>query len=146
VDAPSDAAVGVDPATLPVSAVTGEGLEPLFERLGLLAKEGEDLSPERAPYVVLRPGRPRFTIDREDDGGWRVAGRGVERWVMETDMDDDRQIERLQRRLIREGVERRLVSLGAREGQEVRIRDLTFEFLPDRTPGEPAPETESEEA
>jgi Obg family GTPase CgtA-like protein len=59
---------------------------------------------------------------------------------METDMDDDRQIERLQRRLIREGVERRLVALGARTGQEVRIRDLAFDFLPDRKPGEPAEE------
>ena len=142
VDAPAEAAAALDPVTLPVSAVTGDGLEPLLERLGLLAKEGEDLSPERAPYVVLRPGRPRFSIEREDDGGWRVTGRGVERWVMETDMDDDRQIERLQRRLIREGVERRLVALGARKGQEVRIRDLVFEFLPDRRPGEAEPEAE----
>jgi GTP-binding protein len=140
VDDPSERATALHPATLPVSAMTGDGLEALLERLGLLAKEGEDLSADRAPYVVLRPGRPRFTIEREDDGGWRVAGRGVERWVMETDMDDDRQIERLQRRLIREGVERRLVALGARTGQEVRIRDLAFDFLPDRKPGEPAEE------
>ena len=144
VDQPAVLAAELHPATLPVSAVTGEGLEALLERLGLLAKEGEDLSADRAPFVVLRPGRPRFTIEREDDGGWRVSGRGVERWVMETDMDDDRQIERLQRRLIREGVERRLVAMGARTGQDVRIRDLSFEFLPDRKPGEPAQAEEEE--
>ena len=143
-DEPVEAAAALHPSTLPVSAVTGDGLEVLLERLGLLAKEGGDLSADRAPFVVLRPGRPRFTIEREDDGGWRVAGRGVERWVMETDMDDDRQIERLQRRLIREGVERRLVAMGARAGQDVRIRDLSFEFLPDRKPGEPVEAEEGE--
>jgi GTPase len=144
-DDPQGAAARLHPDALPVSAVSGDGLEALLQRLGLLAKEGEDLSADRTPYVVFRPGRPRFTIEREGDGAWRVAGRGVERWVMETDMDDDRQIERLQRRLIREGVERRLVALGAREGQEVRIRDLAFEFLPDRTPGQPEPQPAAEE-
>ncbi|HEX6400137.1 MAG TPA: Obg family GTPase CgtA, partial [Actinomycetota bacterium] len=80
---------------------------------------------------VLRPGRPRFTVTRED-GGWRVAGRGVERLVAETDLDDDRQVAKLQRRLIDEGVERQLAKMGARRGDEVRILDRSFEFLPER--------------
>lgn len=145
IDDPIARAAQLHEATLAVSAMSGDGMDVLLERLGLLSKEGDDLSADRTPYVVLRPGRPRFTIEREADGGWRVAGRGVERWVMETDMDDERQIERLQRRLIREGVERRLVAMGARKGQEVRIRDLSFEFLPDRRPGEPEPEPTPEE-
>jgi GTP-binding protein len=59
-----------------------------------------------------------------------VAGRGVERWVQEADLDDERQVTRLQRRLIEEGVERQLARAGARRGDEVRILDRAFEFLP----------------
>jgi GTP-binding protein len=118
----------------PVSAVTGEGLDELRERLRRLAREAAAAQPSRGPYVVLRPGRPRFTVTRED-GGWRIAGRGVERWVRETDLDDDRQVARLQRRLIEEGVERQLARAGARRGDEVRILDRAFEFLPEDAAG-----------
>jgi GTP-binding protein len=82
---------------------------------------------------VLRPGRPRFTVARED-GAWRVRGRSVERWVRETDLDDERQVTSLQRRLIKEGVERQLAEAGARRGDEIRIGDRAFEFLPDQEP------------
>ena len=80
--------------------------------------------------MVLRPGRPRFAVTRERDG-WRVKGQGVERWVMEADLDDEHQLAVLQKRLVREGVERRLAELGARRGDVVLIRDRVFEFLPD---------------
>ena len=115
---------------LPVSAVTGEGLELLATQLEQLSRQGAAQLPPRAPYVVLRPGRARFTISRES-GGWRVVGRNVERWVHETDLDDERALVALQRRLIKEGVERQLAKAGARRGDEIRISDRTFEFLPE---------------
>jgi Obg family GTPase CgtA-like protein len=55
----------------------------------------------------------------------------VERWVSETDLDDPVKLRRLQRRLIREGVERQLAAAGARRGDEVVIGDVAFEFLPE---------------
>jgi GTP-binding protein len=115
---------------LPVSAVTGEGLELLATQLEQLSRQGAAQLPPRAPYVVLRPGRARFTISRES-GGWRVIGRNVERWVHETDLDDERALGALQRKLIKEGVERQLAKAGARRGDEIRISDRTFEFLPE---------------
>jgi GTPase len=115
---------------LPVSAVTGEGLELLATQLEQLSRQGAAELPPRAPYVVLRPGRARFTISRES-GGWRVVGRNVERWVHETDLDDERALVALQQRLIKEGVERQLAKAGARRGDEIRISDRTFEFLPE---------------
>ena len=123
---------------LPVSAVTGEGLELLATQLEQLSRQGAAQVPPRAPYVVLRPGRARFTIAREA-GGWRVVGRNVERWVHETDLDDERALADLQRKLIKEGVERQLAKAGARRGDEIRISDRTFEFLPevDRPEGDP---------
>jgi GTPase len=118
---------------LPVSAVTGQGLDLLAAQLETLSRRAAAEEPARAPYVVIRPGRPRFTVARED-GGWRVSGRNVERWVRETDIDDERQLTRLQRRLIKEGVERQLTKAGAHRGDEIRISDRAFEFLPGDDP------------
>jgi GTP-binding protein len=116
-----------------VSALTEEGLDVLGAQLEQLSRQGASEQPARAPYVVLRPGRPRFTISRED-GGWRVIGRNVEHWVRETDLDDERELTDLQRRLIKEGVERQLTKAGARRGDEIRISDRAFEFLPEVDP------------
>jgi len=129
VDDPATVARSLDPEALAVSGETGAGLDRLVERLAALAREAQALQPERTSFVVLRPGRPRFTVEREG-AGWRVKGQAVERWVLETDLDDERQLARLQARLVREGVERRLAELGARRGDEVAIRDRVFEFLP----------------
>jgi len=137
IDDPAVAARALGPDALAVSAESGEGMDALVERLASLAKDAETLEPERTPYVVLRPGRPKFTVEREGKG-WRVKGQAVERWLLETDMDDERQLARLQKRLANEGVERRLAELGAEPGDEVAIRDKVFEFLPDERPEEGA--------
>ena len=113
-----------------VSAVTGEGLDRLRERLAALAREASAVAEERTAYVVLRPARPRFVVKREGER-FRVIGRDVERWVSETDLDDSVKLERLQRRLVKEGVERELASAGARRGDEVVIGDVAFEFIPE---------------
>ena len=127
-------AIGADVA---VSAVTGEGMDRLRDLLATRVAEtlaamepGED----RSSVVVLRPGRPSFTVRREGEA-FRVIGRGVERWVGETDLEDPDQVRTLQRRLVREGVERQLQLAGARPHDEVRIGEATFEFLPEDAPG-----------
>ena len=114
-----------------ISAMTGEGVEPLFERLGLLAKRAAAEEPARQPTVVLRPGRARFTVTRREDGNWEVRGRVVERLLLETDLDDESQVERLQARLKKEGVDRKLAAMGAKEGDDVYIRGRVFDFIPD---------------
>jgi GTP-binding protein len=136
----TDLAPGVDPAdalgagTIGVSAPTGAGLDVLRDRMRALAAEGVAAAEERSSYVVLRPARPRFTVRREGDR-FRVVGRGVERWVADTDLDDPRQVAKLQKRLAREGVERELAAAGARRGDEVVIGGSAFEFLPEGEPG-----------
>ncbi|HKZ75625.1 MAG TPA: GTPase ObgE [Actinomycetota bacterium] len=116
---------------LAVSALDGRGLEELTERLGGLAARAEREAPERKPTVVLRPGREAFTVSAEGPGRWLVAGRAVERWVQEADLDDEHELSRLQRRLRRAGVERRLAAAGARHGEDVCIAGHVFEFLPE---------------
>jgi GTPase len=130
----SAAAAGL-PGALLVSAVDGTGMDALGERLGRLAAEAASArSQEPPPPVVLRPGRPRFVVTPAGERRWRVTGRNVERWIRDADLDDDQEVATLARRLKREGVERKLASMGARHGDEVVIGDRAFEFLPDEPP------------
>jgi GTP-binding protein len=131
VDDPGEVAAGLGPDALIVSAMTGEGVDLLLDRVGMLAHEAAAAAPERRSYVVLRPGKPRFTVTRDDAGRFHVKGRNVERWVMETDLDDERQVERLQQRLRKEGVDRRLAMMGAGPRDEIEIRGRVFEYVPD---------------
>jgi GTP-binding protein len=123
---------------LRVSAVSGEGLDALQERIAREVAEAKREEPPRQPYVVMRPGREAFVVRREGDR-YRVSGPKVERWVAEVDLDDEEQVAGLQRRLVRSGVERRLAEAGARRGDEVVIGRVAFEFVPE------APETKAKE-
>ncbi len=125
-----DAQAALEPGAVAVSAVTGAGMDRLRERLDALARESAAAAEERQSYVVLRPARPRFEVHREGQR-FRVVGRGVERWVGEADLDDPTTLERLQKRLVREGVERELTAAGARRGDEVLIGRVAFEFIPE---------------
>ena len=117
-------------AALAVSAVTGAGMAELADAVDALAASAAASAPERSTYVVLRPARPRFSV-RKEGGRFRVSGRSVERWVSETDLEDPAQVVELQKRLVKEGVERELASLGARRGDEVLIGAQTFEYIPE---------------
>ena len=126
----AEAARRIHPEAVAVSGLTGEGIDGLARRLAELAQRASE-GEERRPFVVLRPARPRFAVKREG-GGFRVVGRTVERWVAETDFDDPGKVVQLQKRLVKEGVEKQLAAMGARGGDEVLIADRAFEFLPER--------------
>ena len=121
---------GVADEVLTVSGTTGEGVEVLQQRLERLIEEVGAIGDEGPRAVVLRPGRDPFTVRREGER-YRVAGRGVERWVVDADLDDPRSVATLQRRFVTEGIERRLIEAGARRGDEVLIGDKAFEFFPE---------------
>jgi GTPase len=115
------------------SGVSGQGIAALHDRIAATVEQAKAEEPEREPYVVLRPARERFVVRREGER-FRVAGRDVEKWVAGTDFDDADELAALQRRLVREGVERKLASAGARHGDEIVIGDRAFEFFPEGEP------------
>jgi GTP-binding protein len=129
VDDAAERAAKLDPDALAVSGTTGEGIEALAERIASMAIRAIAAAPERKPYVVHRPARMPFDIEKEGNR-YVVRGARVERWVKETDMEDARAVRELQKRLVKSGVERRLGELGARKGDEVVIAGSAFEFLP----------------
>lgn len=117
------------PEVIAVSAITGEGIDELVRALAEAVARSRAEAPPRRGYVrhVLREDPLR--VLREDDA-WRVVGNRVENAVAMTDLDNERAVERLQKRLIAMGVERLLAESGALAGDEVRIGEVTFDFEP----------------
>ena len=116
---------------LPVSAVTGEGIDELIRSLADLVSSVRANQPERVGYVrhVVRDEPTR--VQREN-GAWRVTGKEPERAVVTTDVDNEEAVTRLQRKLIQMGVERLLEQAGAKAGDEVRIGEVAFDFEPEK--------------
>ncbi len=122
----------------PISAASGEGTRELVFAMAeiVLAARAERATevPER---IVLRPpsadGTADFTVT-ETDEGWRVRGGKPERWVRQTDFSNDEAVGFLADRLNRLGVESRLLTLGAVQGDTVLIghpdNAVVFDFKP----------------
>lgn len=119
-----------------VSSATGEGLDEL--RLRILAE-----LPEKAPDVaseapagefevehrVYRPvGEGGYWVEREEDGAFRVAGRGVELLFERHDTSNEEALAYLEQRLGEIGVIAALTRAGFQAGDDVRIGEHEFEL------------------
>jgi GTP-binding protein len=124
---------------LAVSAATGEGLEELRHAIfaGLpgapaapAGRDGDDGDFE-AEYRVYRPvGEGGYSIEREEDGGFRIAGRGVELLFERHDLSNQEALAYLESRLHEMGVVAALRDAGFEPGDDVRVGEHEFEFHP----------------
>ncbi|MFF2650643.1 GTPase ObgE [Streptomyces sp. NPDC058045] len=107
------------------SAVAHLGLRELSFALAELVTRAREARPkEEATRVVIRPKAvddDGFTVTREDEGMYRVRGEKPERWVRQTDFNNDEAVGYLADRLARLGVEDQLMRAGARNGDGVAI-------------------------
>lgn len=111
-----------------ISAVRGDGLDPLLDELHELVKSQRGARAEES-FRLYRTEPETITVKREQDA-WRVTGTRIEKWVLMTDFSSDEAVAYLQERLDSAGVEKRLAKAGARAGEEVRIGNAAFEWLP----------------
>jgi GTPase len=120
-------------SVFPISAVTHEGLRELTFALAAAVQADRAARPAgEATRIVLRPHAvddAGFTVATEGDG-FVVRGAKPERWVRQTDFDNDEAVGYLADRLARLGVEHELTRLGAEPGAAVTIGDVTFDFEP----------------
>jgi GTP-binding protein len=125
---------------LAASAATGEGLE---ELRGLVLSElPEDVParPERreagpaefeVEHRVYRPvGEGGYSVEREDDGAFRVLGRGVELLFERHDLKNEEALAYLEQRLKEIGVIAALKAAGFEAGNDVRVGEHEFELRP----------------
>ncbi len=124
-----------------VSTVTREGLRELIFALWGMVSAYEAAQPPVVPRrPVIRPvavDDSGFSVaaDNAQPGGFIVRGTRPERWVAQTDFDNDEAVGYLGDRLARLGVEDALFKRGAKPGCAVTIGDMTFEWQPQTPAG-----------
>jgi len=124
-----------------VSTLTREGLRPLTFALAEMVDAYRATQPTPAPRrPVIRPvpvDESGFTVepDPQHPGAFIVHGIRPERWVGQTNFDNDEAVGYLGDRLARLGVEDELLRLGARPGCAVTIGDMTFDWEPQTPAG-----------
>jgi GTP-binding protein len=125
-----------------VSAVSHAGLRALsFALAEAVAADRASRPAPEATRIVLHPKAVDdvgFTVspDPDDPGGFIVRGDKPERWVRQTNFDNDEAVGYLADRLARLGVEDELTRRGAQPGAAVTIGDVTFDFEPTAGLGE----------
>jgi GTP-binding protein len=123
---------------LAVSSATGEGLEALRRRI---LAELEVVQPPVAvdapapesefevEHRVYRPaGEGGYWVEREDNGAFRVGGRGVEVLFERHDTTNEEALAYLEQRLNEIGVIAALARAGFEAGNDVRIGEHEFEL------------------
>ncbi|MGI8942022.1 MAG: GTPase ObgE [Actinomycetota bacterium] len=123
------------PDALPISAVTGEGIEELMRRLAASVDQARDEVDSLVGYVRHIVRDDPLEVRRHNES-WLVNSRRVEKAVAITNMDNEESFERLQKKLIRMGVERELARAGAKRGDDVVIGSVSLTFEPEGTDSE----------
>ncbi|MGC4750264.1 GTPase ObgE [Micromonospora sp. DT201] len=117
-----------------VSAATREGLKELtYAMADLVEAERKAAPPAEPTRIVIRPlavDDDGFTITAEADGSFTVRGARPERWIKQTNFDNDEAVGYLADRLARLGVEDKLAKAGAQPGDLVRIGEREFDWQP----------------
>lgn len=115
---------------LPISAATGEGVRELMWRaFNALAAVPAVVEPtlEVRTYKAAKEEEPTI-IRRDDDGGYVVENKQLERLVAMTNFDDDEGVRRFQRIWRGLNIDEQLRARGIKEGDTVRIRGMEFTF------------------
>ena len=126
-----------------VSTATREGLDELKWALWEIVQTARASQPKIARKAANKQAaqiiRPR-AVDHSDDiqvvpdplypGGWLVTGEKAERWIRQTDFENDEAVGYLSDRLNKAGVEDELRKIGANEGDTVTIGEISFDWEP----------------
>jgi GTPase len=118
------------------SAATGRGLDELRRAIvaGVPELPVAEALPEpefEAEHRTYRPaGEGGFTVVREEDGAFRITGRGIELLFARHDIANSEALAYLEARLAEIGVLAALRSAGFEPGDEVRVGEETFELDP----------------
>ena len=122
-----------------ISTVSRDGLRPLIFALWEMVKSYRDAQPAVVPKrPVIRPiavDESGFSIETDGYGGFIVRGTRPERWIAQTDFNNDEAVGYLADRLARLGVEDQLVKMGAKPGCAVTIGEMTFDWEPQTPAG-----------
>jgi len=125
---------------LAISSATGDGLGVLRDRIlsslpetgmARLEHAAEPGNEFESEHRVYRPvGEGGYAIERDDDGAFRVTGRGVEMLFERHDVRNEEALAYLEQRLNEIGVIAALRAAGFEPGDDVRVGEHEFELYP----------------
>lgn len=114
----------------PISAATRSGLNELFSfvagKLTMIPIE-EELIEEIIEYTEVK--EEPFTV-RIEGGTYIVEGKWVQKIINSTNFNDHDSLNYFQRSLKNKGLIEELVKMGIKEGDNVKIYDIEFDFVP----------------
>lgn len=116
-----------------VSAVSGYNLDKLlkmtYEKLKSLPPKQKE---EFVPFVFTRPDENKYEITRADDGAFVLSGGFIDELVRNIVVDDYTSFAYFQKVLKEKGIIKELNKRGAKEGSIIRVKDIDFEYYPDK--------------
>ena len=116
-----------------VSAATNTGLQKVVDKLADMLDEipnnplYDESQIESHVLYKFKKEEP-FTITKDQDGTFVISGEEVERIFKMTKFSSDDAAYRFAKKLTRMGIDKKLESLGAKEGDQVRILDFYFDY------------------
>ena len=114
-----------------ISAVTGQGLDELFERVANVLKElpKEELFEETEERMVytLDEEKDSYTVRKENEV-YVVEGPAIERLLRKINMEDNESLYYFQKNIKTMGVENKLKQMGIKEGDTIRFVIWEFEY------------------
>lgn len=123
------------PEIVAISAVTHQGLERLLnltadlvERTAAFPTLAEQAKANDL-QVNFKAAQPAFIIKRDASATWILTGAKLEKLFEMTNFEHDESVMRFARQLRGMGVDEALRQRGAKNGDLVKIKDFTFEFV-----------------
>jgi GTP-binding protein len=127
-----DARLAAGEEVVAISATEGLGLDELRARIAAMLPGADELGapPEPAGVVVHRIEAmgDGFSVERLEDGVFRVRGKRIERIAAQTNFEVEESAERFQRDLARLGIDTELRRAGIVTGDLVRIGATELEW------------------
>ena len=129
--------IGPDIKVFPISAISRKGLQELLFAVADMLEYApefplEELVEEETETSVMykyEATQEDFTVSRDDDGAFVLAGGSLERLFKMTDFSREDSIRRFSRQLRGMGVDDALRKRGAKDGDTVRLLKFEFEFI-----------------
>lgn len=115
---------------LTLSAIMGEGVKDLLDRVAEALKELPPVKPmEFEAFAYAKKDENAFEILRDDDGAFVVVGPLVDLLERNVVLNDTDSLAYFQKTLREKGVIKALRSAGAKEGSIVVIGEVEFDFI-----------------
>ena len=116
---------------LPLSAVSGEGIDELMREVMRILSECDD-----APVIYEQEYDPRehifeeeaFTVEINSDGEYVVEGPKIEKMLGYTNLESEKGFLFFQKFIREQGIEAEMKRQGLSEGDTVRMYNLVFEY------------------